>query len=470
MSTATHQLTPRERQLAFDPIPQLVIRYSIPAIIGMLVNALYNVVDRFWIGQLNNTNALSGIGLTLPMSNILLAFIQLVAVGATASISLRLGARQREEAEKLLGNALTLCLVIGLAVSLVALVLINPMLLLFGASSQTLPYARSYAQIILLGNVFNTVGFALNHSIRGSGNPRRSASTQLLGAGLNIILDPLFIFVFRMDVAGAAIATIISQFVSMLWVLSYFRGSQSLLRLRLANLRLQSRAVRQIMAIGVAPFSMQISTSLVTILANRTLRAYGGDVAIGAMTIVSSMSILFMMPLFGINQGLQPILGYNYGAGHYARVRTTWATGVRLASAIVIFGFLIVELFPAQIIRVFIRDPALIEVGIFGLRAFLCMMPLLGFQIISTIYFQSIGKSGISMLASLLRQVIFLIPLYLLLPRIFGFNGVWYASPAADLLSFIVTAILMLRELSRLRSLEQQHQEKKQAQSLELET
>lgn len=449
-----HHLSHRERQLDQDPIRQLILKYSVPAIIGMLVNALYNVVDRFWIGQLHITAALSGIGLTMPMSNTILGFMQLIGVGATASISLKLGARKHKEAEKVLANALTLSVLVGTMLMVIGLVWLTPILKLFGASADTLPYAKTYLQIILYGNIFNTIGFAMNYTIRGAGNPKRSASTQLLGAGLNIVLDPLFILGFGWGVAGAAWATIISQFISMLWVVSFFLGKNSHLRLHVHNIKLHWPTVRQIFSIGMSPFAMQISMSLVAVIANRTLKAYGGDPAIGAMTIVSSVAIFTLMPLFGINQGLQPILGYNYGAKNYHRVRETWLNGVLLASAITVTGTAVVLSFPEAIIRLFSTDPVVLEIGTFAIRTYLLVLPFLGYQIISTIYFQSIGHAKIAMISSLMRQVIFLIPLYFILPRFFGLHGIWMASPTADGLAVLVTAVLMTRELKRLHQLE----------------
>ena len=416
----------------------------------MLVNATYNIVDRYWIGQLNQVDAMSGIGVTMPLSTIVLGFMLLVGIGTTSSISIRLGEQRKADAERLLANGLTLSLLAGALLTVVGLAFLKPILLTFGASPQTLPYARDYAQIILYGTMINTVGFAMNHTIRGGGNPRRSAATQLLGAGLNMILDPLLIFGFGMGVRGAAIATVISQAASAAWVMSYYFRQTGLIRLRLSLMPLHAASVRQILSIGISPFSLQIATSVVSVLANIALRDTGGDIAIGAMTVITSVSILFLMPLFGINQGLQPILGYNYGAGRFDRVRETWAFGVKLATAIVVFGFLIIQIFPATIIRLFIDDPELIRIGTFGIRVFLSMLPLLGFQIISTNYFQSIGKARIAVLTSLLRQVIILLPLYLILPGVFGLTGVWFASPAADLLSFMITGLLIAREMKRL--------------------
>jgi putative MATE family efflux protein len=440
----------REQQLSTMPIPRLVIRYSVPAIIGMLVNATYNVVDRYWIGKLNNVDAMSGIGLTMPMSTIILGFMLLVGVGTTACLSIRLGQQRHEEAARLLGNGFSLSILIGLALTLIGHLALEPILMAFGASPATIPYARDYARIILYGTTFSSIGFAMNHTIRGTGNPRRSASTQLLGAILNMILDPIFIFAFGLGVKGAAIATVISQIVSMIWVMSYYAGKSSQIRLRVANMVLQWKSVRDIMAIGASPFLLQIAASGITVLANRALRDTGGDIAIGAMTVISSVAILFLMPIFGINQGMQPILGFNYGARQYDRVRQTLFFGVKLASMIVVFGFLVVQLFPATIIRLFINDPDLIRVGTFGIRVFLSMLPLLGFQIVATNYFQSVGKAKLAIFGSMLRQVIILLPLYLILPRLFGLPGVWFASPIADFLSFVIALLMIGFEMRKL--------------------
>lgn len=447
------ELTAREQELAFGSIRPLVLKYSIPAVIGMLVNALYNVVDRFWIGQLNDVNAMSGIGLTAPLSNILLAFMMLGGIGGTAIISIRLGQRRKEEAESVLGTVFAMCLALGIGMSLVALAFLDQTLITFGASDATLPYARDYMRIILYGNVFNTISFAMNHTIRGGGFPHRSASTQLLGAMLNVVLDPLFIFGFGMGVAGAAWATIISQLVSALYVMSFYWQKKGVITFQWKHVRLRPAIMGQISAIGISSFSMQLATSMVTVLANRALRAQGGDLAIGAMTVISSMLILFMMPVYGINQGLQPILGFNYGARNYERVQQTWRFGATLASGVVIIGALATQLFPNQIISAFIRDPQLNAIGTTGLRISMLMLPVVGFQVISTVYFTSIGKARVSLLLSLLRQVIVLAPLYLILPEIFGIIGVWMSVPIADACATLITGYLIFREMRLLRGM-----------------
>lgn len=441
----------REAQLAGEAIPRLVIRYAIPAIVGMVVNATYNVVDRYWIGQLKDVSAMSGIGLTTPLTMIALGFMLLVGIGTTASISIKLGEKHHDEAERILANGFTLALAAGALLTVTGQLFLEPVLRLAGASPATLPYASDYMRIVLWGAVPNTIGFAMNHTIRGAGNPRRSASTQILGAGLNIVLDPIFIFGLDLGVRGAALATVISQIVSAVWVLSYFAGAGSNLKLRPRLMRLKAKAVGQILSIGISPFAMQVAASLVSVFANRALRATGGDVAIGAMAVINSVTILFFMPVLGINQGLQPILGYNYGAGSFSRVREAWRFGVLVASAIVTCGFLAVQLFPQTIIRIFIDDAGLVAVGTRGLRIFLAMLPLLGFQVISTVYFQSVGKPRVAIVASLLRQVIILLPLYLVLPNRLGLTGVWLASPIADFTSFAITGVLILREMAQLK-------------------
>nr|WP_275299500.1 MATE family efflux transporter [Clostridium sp. YIM B02506] len=440
----------REKRLANENILKLLISFSIPAIIGMLVNALYNVVDRIYIGQMEGVGqlALTGVGLSFPIMTVVIAFAMLTGVGASANISIKLGQRKKDEAEHILGNALSLSIIFSILITIVGLLYKDKLLMMFGASESTFGYASDYLGIILLGTIFSLTSFSLNHCIRAEGNPKRAASTMLVGAVLNTILDPIFIFTFGMGVKGAALATIISQAVSTIWVLSYFLKGQSSLKLKVSNLKLDMNIVKTIFAIGVSPFSMQMAASVVSITANTALKTYGGDVAIGAMTVVNSVVTLIVMPLFGINQGYQPIIGFNYGAKAYKRVLDTLKYAIIGATIIVVMGFIGVQAFAPQIIKLFNKDPELVAVASHGIRIFLSMLPIIGFQIISGNYFQSVGKAKISMFLSLLRQVILLIPLYLILPRMLNsITGVWLAGPIADGTSSIITAIFLFREL-----------------------
>lgn len=443
----------REKRLANESILKLIISFSIPAIIGMLVNALYNIVDRVYIGKMEGVGqyALTGVGLNFPIMTVIMAFAMLAGVGAAANISIKLGQRKKEEAEHILGNALVLAVIFSILITIVGLLTIDKVLMIIGASENTFGYAKEYIVIILFGTIFNTVAFSLNHCIRAEGNPKRAASTMLVGAVLNTILDPIFIFTFGMGVKGAALATIISQAVSAAWVLSYFMTGKSSLKLKFSNFKLDSHIVKTIFAIGVSPFSMQIAASIVSITANSALKSYGGDLAIGAMTVINSVSTLFLMPIFGINQGYQPIVGFNYGAKSYKRVMETLKYAIIGATIFVVVGFIAVEAFAPQIIKMFNKDPELVEIGSHGIRIFLAMLPVVGFQIISGNYFQSVGKAKISIFLSLLRQVILLIPLYLILPRMLNsITGVWLAGPLADGTASIITATFLFRELKLL--------------------
>ena len=429
------------------------MKFSIPAIVGMLVNALYNVVDRIFIGRGVGKLALTGVTVTFPIANIILAFGMLVGIGTAALISIKLGQQKKEEAEHILGNALTLIIISSIIVTGLGLLFLEPMLIKFGASSETLPYAKEYITIILIGVIFQNIGFGLNNTIRSEGNPRIAMYTMLIGGVLNTVLDPLFIFVFNMGTKGAAIATVISQAVNTLWVLYYFLGGKSVLKIHYKNLKLNFKVVMSIFAIGMSPFSMQIAASIVTIISNRSLVKYGGDLALGSMGIIMSIIMMVLMPIFGINQGCQPIIGYNYGAKKYHRVKHTLKLAILAATIITTTGFIIIQLFPVQFISIFNKDPELIAIGVHGIRVYLFMTPVIGFQIVSSNYFQAIGKAKISIFLGLSRQVIILIPLLFVLPRFFGLNGVWMSGPTSDALASILTAIFLLVEIKHLNKL-----------------
>lgn len=328
----------------------------------------------------------------------------------------------------------------------------SPILKMFGASTETEEYAAQYMQIIFIGTIFNMLSFGLNHSIRSDGNPKLAMFSMLIGAGTNILLDPIFIFGLGMGVRGAALATIISQIASTMWILYYFTKGKSTIKISRESMKLEWSTVMSIFSIGMSPFSMQIAQSIVLILANNALKQYGGDLAIGAMTIVNSISMIFMMPLFGLNQGSQPIIGYNYGAKKYNRVKDAVKIPVIIATVIVTFGWLLIQFAPQMLIRIFSNDQELLGMAIEGTKIFLFMFPVLGFQVISSNYFQSIGQARISMFLSLLRQVILLIPCLLIFPHIgnFGLMGVWLSGPVADGLASIITGIVFFSSIRKL--------------------
>ena len=446
-----------QKRLGEEKISKLLIEFSIPAIIGMLVNTLYNIIDRMFIGHIPEIGhlAIAGVGITMPLMTIIMAFGMLIGIGTSARISLKLGEHKREEAEKHLGNAFTLIIIASVLITIIGLVFMHKILGLFGASADTEIYAREYMQIIFFGTIFNMLSFGLNHSIRSDGSPKVAMLSMLIGAGTNIILDPIFIFVFGMGVRGAAIATVISQIVSTIWILYYFTKGKSNLKIKREYLSLDKAIVLSIFSIGVSPFSMQIAQSIVQVLANNALKTYGGDLAIGAMTIINSVAMIFMMPIFGLNQGSQPIIGYNYGAEKYKRVKQAVKSATIVATIIVSIGWIITQAAPHLLISIFNRDEQLVGIASTGMRIFLLMLPVVGAQVISSNYFQSIGKAKISMFLSLLRQVILLIPCLIILPKIFGLTGVWLAGAVSDGLSSLITLIIFFMSVRKLKDKEE---------------
>jgi putative MATE family efflux protein len=388
---------------------------------------------------------------------IMMAFMMLIGIGANSLISIRLGEGKKDEAEHILGNALTLIIIVSLGISILGLIFLDPLLRLFGASETLLPAARAFMQIILIGTVFQGVGFGMNNFIRGEGNPKIAMLTMLLGAALNIILCPIFIFVFNMGIRGSALATIISQAISAIWVLRYFFSAKSILKIKRAKLKLEQSIVRSVFALGSASFALQLAASLVNAVLNNSLGYYKGDLAISAMGIINSLVTLILMPLFGINQGVQPIIGYNYGAKNFNRVKEGLKLAILAATAIVIIGFAVIQLFPRQLVMLFnSKDIELINFTVHAMRIFLIFLPLIGFQIVSTAYFQAVGKPKHAAFLSLSRQLILLIPAILILPLFFGIDGVIWAGPVADFGASLISALMLYRELNHL---ELKHQE-----------
>ncbi|VBB06673.1 multi antimicrobial extrusion protein [Lucifera butyrica] len=441
----------RSKSLEVDSIGVLLRRFSLPAILGMVVNALYNIVDSIFVGNGVGEIGLAAVTIAFPIMMILMGFGMLIGVGAAAETSLYLGAKQQETAEKILGNALTLSLSLAVGLTAVILAFLDPLLVALGAEPGVLPYARDFMRIILVGSVFMHIGFGLNSMIRAEGNPRTAMETMLISAVLNMILNPIFIFGFKMGISGSALATVISQFVSAVWVVYYFSSGASLLKLRRCNLRPQRDIVLGIIKIGLSPFLMQVGASAVIVIFNFQLMKYGGELAVASIGIIMRVNMLILMPIFGISQGVQPIIGYNYGARQYHRVVEALKMAVLAATLICFAGFAVVQLFNTSIIRLFNDDPQLVATGSNGLRITLMLLPVVGFQIISANYFQATGKAGYAILLSMSRQVVLLIPFIWLLPGFFGINGIWAAGPLSDLGSFLLTGAYLFRDLRKLQ-------------------
>jgi putative MATE family efflux protein len=432
-------------------IPTLLMTFSIPAIVGLLAQALYNVVDRMFIGWALGTDGIAGISVCFPFMLVIMAFAMLIGLGATALISIRLGEQKKAEAELVLGNAMVLLLIASALVTIAGLLLLDTLLRIFGANEHILPFAHDYMQIIAMGTICQMVGFGLNGPIRGEGNPHTAMYSMLIGVLLNVILAPIFIFGLGWGMRGAALATVISQGVSAVWVVAYFFRGNSLLKIHWPNLRLDKSICLRTMAIGSSPFALQIAACTMQSILNNQLERFGGDNAIAVWGIFFGVAMMFFMPIFGINQGAQPIMGYNYGAGEFDRVRKVLKMAVLAATAIASIGFLTMMLLPAQIVQLFNpKDNELLDLGVHAMRLCVIMMPAVGFQVVSSGYFLAVGKPRESMLVSLSRQVLFLIPAVIILPNYFGLNGVWLALPTADLSSALFTGVLLSVELRRL--------------------
>ena len=452
-------------RLGTEPVGKLLLRFSLPAIAGMLVNALYNAVDRVFVGRGVNEEALGGLSLVLPLMTIAMAFSMLFGIGAANMISMRLGQGRREEAENALNHCFVLLVISGLVMTAGGLIFLEPLLSLLGAQdgSKALGYARDYFRIILYGTPFFMLGFGFSHCTRAQGFPTVTMIGMFIGAGTNIILDPIFIFGFEWGVEGAAWATIISQFISAIWILSFSFSKRAVVKLRLAAFKPALPMVFQIMTFGSAQFFMQFVMSAVQLLYNTSMGWYGaaalgadngGDIALAAMNIVGTISMLILMPVFGINQGAQPILGYNYGAKQFNRVLKAYLGAAGAATLICTAGFLAAELFPGALVRIFAPEgsEALLKFTPPAMRLVMLLLPLNGFQIISANVFVVTGRPKVSILLSMLRQCIVLIPCMLLFGWLWGLWGVVISAPVADGFSLILTAVLIFREIRKLRA------------------
>lgn len=437
--------------LGSEPIGRLLTQYAIPAIIAMTASSLYNMADSIFIGHGVGALAISGLALTFPLMNLAAAFGSLVGVGASTLVSVKLGQKDYDGANHILGNVLVLNVLLGVGFTLVFWMLLDPILYFFGASEQTIGYARDYMRIILLGNVITHMYLGLNSVLRSSGFPKMAMYATLSSVIINCVLNPLFIFVFNWGIQGSAWATVISQAISLTGQLIHFSKPTQLLHFRKGIYRLRAEIVQAILSIGLSPFLMNLCSCMIVILINRGLKEHGGDMAIGAYGIVNRIAFLFVMIIMGFNQGMQPIAGYNFGAKLYHRVIEVTRLTMRWAVGVASVGFLLCQLTPEVIIGLFTTDQELIDIASKGLHIVFAVYPIVGFQMVATNFFMSIGMSRKAIFLSLTRQLIFLIPCLIILPPLMGQIGVWISIPIADVMAASVTAFMLIRQFKKFK-------------------
>jgi len=434
--------------LGKEKISKLLFKLSAPVIIGMLVQALYNVVDTFFVGQVYGTEsvqAIGGLAIAFPIQMIIMAFGVVLGTGGSSIISRALGAKELEKAERTLGNVFSMSLILSILIAIPCLFYLDVILNIFGATPGIMPYATEYLEYIILGGIFFVFGIAVQNIVRAEGNARLAMNAMLIGAGLNILLDPIFMFGFGMGVQGAAIATVLSQAVSSVWLLQYCVKGKGAVHFKSRYLRPDPSIVKEIGSIGVGPFVMQASASIMMIFVYNALATYGGDVAIAVFGTIIKVNSFIFLPLLGMAFGLQPIVGYNYGAKQFGRIAEAVKLTLMATMIFGTFGLLIIYLFTAQILGLFSADPQYLDVGKHAIRIMLLGMPLIGLNVVSMTVFQALGKARPSFLLSLSRQVLFLIPLVFILPGFYELDGVWAAYPISDLLSFLLSGYLLLR-------------------------
>ena len=439
-------------ELGTKPVGRLLWQYALPAIVAMTASSLYNIIDRAMIGQVVGAEAIAGLGITFPLMNLSAAFGAAVGVGASACISMKLGQKDYKTAENLLGNTVTLNLIVGFLFMVVCLVFLNPILRFFGASDATLPYAREFMVVILLGNMITHMYFGMNAVLRAAGKPRHAMYATLFTVGMNILLVVAFVWWFRWGIRGAALATVTSQSLALCWQMWLFSDKRELLHLKRGIYRLKSQLVKNIIAIGISPFLMNVTSCIIVIFMNNQFVRYGGDMAVGAYSIANSMAMVFFMFVMGVTQGMQPIVGYNYGAEKYDRMLRCLWLAIAVATAILLVGWALAMLFPWQIARIFTTDPELLRLSARGVRLDMLVFPIIASQAVITNFFQCIGKVKISIFLSLTRQLLMLLPLAYLLPLWWQLDGVWYSMPFSDFGSFAMTWPLLFWYLRKLKT------------------
>jgi len=439
--------------LGTENIGKLLMQYAVPAIIAMTASSLYNMVDSIFIGHGVGTMAISGLALTFPLMNLAAAFGSLVGVGAATLISVKLGQKDYDTAQRVLGNVFVLNILLGVAFTVVVMAFLDPILYFFGGSDETVGYARDYMQIILLGNAVTHLYLGLNAVLRSSGHPQKAMYATIATVIINTILDPVFIYGFGWGIRGAAIATIVAQVISLIWQLRIFSNKDELLHFHRGIFRLKRKIVFDSLAIGMSPFLMDMAACFIVIIFNKSLLLYGGDLAIGAYGILNRLLMLFVMVIMGLTMGMQPIVGYNHGAHKFGRVKQTLKYCMIAGGCITSLGFAFSELFPNLVVNMFTDDKELTALARTGLQIGVLMFPFVGIQIVISSFFQSIGKAKISIFLSLSRQLLYLLPCLLLLPHWWGLNGIWLSMPVSDLLAFITACLMLAHHIKKLNKI-----------------
>lgn len=438
--------------LGTENVWRLLLQYAIPSVIAMTASSLYNITDSIFIGKGVGALAISGLAITFPFMNFAAALGAMVGVGAATLMSLRLGQKDYDSANHILGNVFMLNITLGIAFSVIMLAFLDPILYFFGASADTLPYAHDYMTVILLGNVITHMYMGLNALLRATGRPRVSMTTTILAVIINAILTPIFIYVFDWGIKGAAWATVIAQAIMLVWQIKIFRDPTSFIQLKRSSLRFRKKIIIDSLSIGMSPFLMNATASVVVIVINQSLIRHGGDLAVGAYGIINRVAFFFPMIVLGLTQGMQPIVGYNYGAKNGERVNKALMYTILLATGVTTLGFIMGEFMPRQVASIFTNDGELIDLVVPGLRIVVTFFPIIGFQMVTSNFFQSIGMPGKAIFMSLTRQVLFLLPGLFILPHFFGLMGVWYSMPTADILSSVIAAYLLITEYRKTKS------------------
>ena len=431
-------------ELGTKPVGRLLWQYALPAMVAMTASSLYNIIDRAFIGQLVGPEAIAGLGITFPLMNLSGAFGAAVGVGASTCISVKLGQKDYETAEHLLGNTVTLNLIVGVLFMLVCLTFLDPILRFFGASDATLPHAREFMRVILAGNVITHMYFGMNAVLRAAGKPRQAMYSVLFTVGMNIVFLLIFVWWLRLGIKGAALSTISAQTLAFCWQLKLFSNPSELLHLKRGIYRLKGDLVRNIISIGISPFLMNATSCVIVIFMNNQFVRYGGDMGVGAYSIANSIVMVFFMFVIGITQGMQPIVGYNYGAEKYDRMLRCLGLAIFFATLILLAGWAVSMIFPWQLARIFTPDATLLSMAARGIRWDMLIFFVVGSQAVITNFFQCIGKVKISIFLSLSRQLILLLPMAYLFPLKWGLDGLWASMPASDFGSFAMTVPLLL--------------------------